>query len=201
MSHLKRPTLIVAFVALVLAGTGVADGASRLITGKQIKNNSVTGADIKRHSLATSDLSSSASRSLRGDAGPKGDAGAPGAPGPAGPPGPSVVNKLTRVTASMSVAPGDVNGPSAFCPSGQGIVSGGYITAGAGNGVFTQDSFGGSRWAVGYDNFDSTASADVTAVAYCAPSGQAAGPATRSAASSTDAFQEVLATQLAAHRR
>jgi hypothetical protein len=79
------------------------------------------------------------------------------------------------VTFKGSIAPGDINAVSVACPPGQTSVSGGAITAGAGY-VFSDDSFGGSGWSVGYDNYGGSVSADVTAVAYCAPSGQATAP-------------------------
>jgi hypothetical protein len=59
----RRPSgaMVVAVVALVssFAGPAVADEAARVakvITGQNIKNNSVTGKDIKNGSLTTSDL-------------------------------------------------------------------------------------------------------------------------------------------------
>lgn len=159
------PALAVATVALVVASTGSAVGAS-LITGRQVKNGSLTGRDIKNHSLTRSDVRGVGAR------GPAGPAGPAGAPGPAGPPGPTALAKLTRIQQNGSVAPGDVNGVSASCPPGMNIVSGGAMTAGAGV-IFAEDSFGGQGWSVLYDNSGSSVAADVRAVAYCATAGQA----------------------------
>jgi hypothetical protein len=71
--------MVVAMIALfvALSGTAVAT-TSALITGAQIKNNSISGVDIKNKSLTPTDFRGS----VRGPAGP---AGATGATGPAGP--------------------------------------------------------------------------------------------------------------------
>lgn len=76
-------TVVAAALALMLAaGTGAT--ASLLITGKQIKDSSVTSQDIKNRTLKVKDLSSKAQAKLKGATGP---AGARGAAGPAGPAG------------------------------------------------------------------------------------------------------------------
>jgi hypothetical protein len=78
MKGIRNPSLalIVAIVAVVLAGTGSAV-AARLITGKDIKNGSI----------GLKDLSKSARKSLQGGRGPQGAPGPGGAPGAAGAPG------------------------------------------------------------------------------------------------------------------
>src|SRR5215210_785475 len=60
--------------------------AARLITGKQIKNNSLTTRDIKNRSLLKVDFK--AGQLPAGSQGPKGDNGERGAQGDTGPPGP-----------------------------------------------------------------------------------------------------------------
>ena len=83
-------TIVAAAIALMLAaGTGAT--ASLLITGKQIKDGSVTSADIKNKSLKVKDLSTKAKTKLKGATGP---AGARGATGPAGPQGPAGTSGL-----------------------------------------------------------------------------------------------------------
>ena len=72
--------VLACLLVLGLVGAGTA-GAAKLITGKQVKNGSLTGADIKAGSLGTDRLSPGARASLKGDAGP---AGAVGPQGPAG---------------------------------------------------------------------------------------------------------------------
>lgn len=165
--------IAVAVVAMAIVGGGMA-GAARLITGKQIKDGSITGWDIKNHSLKPVDFKGSV-RGLRGREGaegPRGAQGPQGIQGPQGPAGPTVVNQLTRVELVGVIAPGAVNHVTASCPAGQGVVSGGYYANGTGT-VFYADSFAARGWAVGYDNVGSTVQADVTAVAYCGPAGQA----------------------------
>ena len=92
-----------------------------------------------------------------------------------GPAGPTVLGKLVRVESpELTVAPGDIDGVTAFCPPGHNVVSGGYISASADGEVFAQDSFGSaSSWSALLDNFDSSVAGTVNAVAYCAPAGQA----------------------------
>jgi hypothetical protein len=95
------PALVVAVLALVVALGGTATAASGLITGRQIAPSTVTGRNVKNHSLTASDLAPGTVRrgapgrtGATGPAGPTGAqgapgaAGAPGATGPAGPAGP-----------------------------------------------------------------------------------------------------------------
>jgi hypothetical protein len=89
------PAMVVALFALVLAiaGGALADPVatvSRLLTGKQVKNNSLTSADIRNKSLRLIDFRSAERRKLvgaqgpTGPIGPIGPAGAKGEPGVAG---------------------------------------------------------------------------------------------------------------------
>jgi hypothetical protein len=57
ISRLKIPTIVLAVVALVVGVGGGAMGA-KLITGDDIKNNTVTSSDIKDGTLVTKDLKS-----------------------------------------------------------------------------------------------------------------------------------------------
>ena len=102
------PVVLIAAVILTLSLSGGAM-AAKLITGKQIKDNSVASADIKNGSLKTTDLSAGAISDLQstgpagpqgdvGPAGPQGDAGAVGAAGAAGAPG--LVRAYARVLAT-----------------------------------------------------------------------------------------------------
>ena len=72
-------TAIVAGLSLVLVTGGTA-GAAKLLTGKDIKDNSITGADVRDRSLSPADFNGS----VTGPAGPQGAPGLPGAPGPKG---------------------------------------------------------------------------------------------------------------------
>lgn len=74
--------MVVSMLALFIAMSGTAIAAGNaLITGRQIANNSITGADVKNKSLKPVDFSG-AVRGARGAAGPVGP------PGPVGPQGP-----------------------------------------------------------------------------------------------------------------
>jgi hypothetical protein len=165
--------IAVAIVAMSIVGGGVA-GATRLITGRQIKDGSITGWDIKNHTLKPVDFKGSVRgpRGREGAEGARGAQGPQGIQGPQGPAGPTVVNQLTRVELVGVISPGAVSHVTASCPAGQGVVSGGYYATGTGS-VFYSDSFAARGWAVGYDNVGSSVQADVTAVAYCGPAGQA----------------------------
>ncbi len=87
-----RPAMLVALLAL-FAAVGGTSYAAIAITGKDIKDGSITTLDIKNRSLRSSDLGLSTLKGLKGDkgdpgaagpAGQKGDKGDPGAAGPAG---------------------------------------------------------------------------------------------------------------------
>ena len=69
------PSMMVAFVALFVAGAGTAT-AAKLITGKQIKNSSITSTDVRNGSLLRKDFRSAQL--------PRGPQGLPGVAGRAG---------------------------------------------------------------------------------------------------------------------
>ena len=84
----RRHGTAVAYLAL-FAALGGSAYAAVTVTGKNIKDGTVTGRDVKNSSLGTGKLSPSAVSSLRpglaGPQGEKGPAGPAGATGPAGP--------------------------------------------------------------------------------------------------------------------
>ena len=80
----QSPALIVAMLALFVALTGTAVATtSALIGSAQIRNNSITGLDVKNKSLTPKDFRGSI-RGPRGLRGLTGATGAPGAPGAKG---------------------------------------------------------------------------------------------------------------------
>jgi hypothetical protein len=79
--HIGKYVVILLAFGLVAAGTA---GAAKMITGKSVKNGSLTRADIKKGSLSADRLSASARASLRGQTGPQGPQGAQGVPGAPG---------------------------------------------------------------------------------------------------------------------
>ncbi|HEY1597706.1 MAG TPA: collagen-like protein [Thermoleophilaceae bacterium] len=73
---------VVATLALFLALGGGAFAATK-ITGKQIKNGSLTGSDLKKHSISLNRLKGKLPAGKTGAPGTPGTPGAPGAPGTA----------------------------------------------------------------------------------------------------------------------
>lgn len=97
-SRTALAVIVAALALIVSAGAGAT--ASLMITGKQIKDGSVTTKDVKNRSLKVKDLSAKARNKLRGatgPAGPRGATGATGATGPAGPAGPTGLQGLQGV--------------------------------------------------------------------------------------------------------
>ena len=84
----RRHTTAVAYLAL-FAALGGSAYAAVTVTGKNIKDGTVTGRDVKNRSLGTTKLSSTAVSSLTGKRGPAGPQGQKGQPGPIGPTGPA----------------------------------------------------------------------------------------------------------------
>jgi hypothetical protein len=74
---------VTATLALFLALGGTSYAALQ-ITGENVRNGSLTGADIKKHSVQLNRLRARLPQGSKGDQGPKGDQGATGAPGPKG---------------------------------------------------------------------------------------------------------------------
>lgn len=109
------PALIVAFVALFVAGAGSAT-AARLISGRSIKNNSVTTRDIRNGSLLRRDF-------RRGQL-------PAGAQGPAGRNGANGFGVLRYISRDFTVAPSAAAAQGTTpCPAGTYPTGGdAYIT-------------------------------------------------------------------------
>ncbi len=133
MTRIPRalPVVLIAAFALVLAFSGGAV-AGKLITGKQIKDNSVSTKDIKNGSLQSLDLSASTIAELQsgevGPAGPEGPAGAMGATGadgvagPAGPAGTNGVSGLEYVTGTVIIGAGVSDAVTVLCPGSKKVI-------------------------------------------------------------------------------
>lgn len=148
------------FVALAGSSTAAVDNVTALITGAQIKNNSVTGADVKNKSLTAADIKGR----LQGPPGARGSAGPAGVQGPPGPPG---IQRLVSATASKVVPLNVVDSVVALCPAGMVAVSGGFNTDSDGA-VFASYSQG-SAWFVGLDTRNGNFGGTVTAYVSCSP--------------------------------
>jgi hypothetical protein len=127
-----RKTLIACAVTALLVGGGTAT-ASKLITGKDIRNGSVTGKDIRKGSISENRLSRGLRAKIgrtisgspvpgqvgaRGPAGPRGAQGPKGAQGLKGDPGPKrssgnwgVINRNTIGSPSSELRSGPFEPP------------------------------------------------------------------------------------------
>lgn len=99
-------TATIAVVVLGLLALGTAT-ATKLITGKDIRDHSITGRDIKRGSIPLSSLRAVPTPGAVGPQGPKGNPGVVGAIGPAGPPGLSALDRVGTLSGPIpaSIAP------------------------------------------------------------------------------------------------
>lgn len=194
------PSMIVALLALFVAMTGTATATTAaLITGKQIANGSITGADIRNASIGKNKLVGT----FRGPAGPPGPAGSIGPAGPAGPAGVApdttqfykkaesdgrfLHGTVTVVAASGAIANNTIGVATATCPAGHQVLGGGgapwnvtnmYVTSSyplvnnADTPVLLADGQYGAAtaWRVVFRN-ETGGSAIAKAVAVCAPIG------------------------------
>jgi hypothetical protein len=120
MQPTSRTALAVVVAALALiVSAGAGATAARLVTGKDIKNGTVTSADVKNKSLKPRDFSARAKSRLRG---PTGATGATGATGPQGAPGISGFEVVTR-TVSIPGIIGGTGTVAAACPAGKKAIS------------------------------------------------------------------------------
>jgi hypothetical protein len=85
------PAMVVACIAVVLAMTGSAFAARALITGADVKNGSLTRADLSGRTLKslTGKRGPAGHDGFTGARGPQGDTGPAGPAGPTGPAGPA----------------------------------------------------------------------------------------------------------------
>lgn len=114
------PTTAVAFLVGVGVATAGTATAAQMITGKQIKNGSITAKDLSK-----------GLRKQLGVPGPVGPAGPSGPVGPAGPAGSvsTVVNRRFEMQGSIT-PPGQVGVLTGSCQSGERALSAGYTSGG-----------------------------------------------------------------------
>ena len=103
------PAMAVACLALFVALAGTAT-AAKLITGKAIKNNSISSTDIKNRSLLAKDFKRGQLR--------RGATGATGAPGPAGRNGSDGFGVLRYKTTAIDLEPSEAGIDFAVCDAG-----------------------------------------------------------------------------------
>jgi hypothetical protein len=147
---MKRTALALGVIALALALTGGAWAGKRyLITSSsQVKPGSLTGDDIKNHSLTLRDLSPSivgafvppspGSRGPAGPQGPKGDTGATGLQGPKGdagpqgPKGPPGIAAYQVFSTTQDFGPYGIGGAWCGAPNQTGLGNQGWVVIGGG---------------------------------------------------------------------
>jgi hypothetical protein len=174
------PSLVLSIIAVVFAVAGTATAASKLITGAQVKNSSLTGFDVRDKSLTKADFAGSivgpqgadGEDGLQGAPGPAGPAGAPGAPGPAGATGVANFVVAQDDTFLCSGATScSIDYAFAACPAGTKPFGGGVDTDayyGDFTGTIGRDSTTGQLgYVAAADNYGASSSAEVTAFAYC----------------------------------
>jgi hypothetical protein len=138
--------------------------------GGQVEQGRSRGpARPKGSARSTRSAGRTGAEGFQGPAGPPGANGAPGPPGPQGPPG---VQTVKGYELSGTIGPGAIDGISASCPAGEGIISGGAF---ASLGYIFLDRRVGNGWGIGVDNSDFALTANVTVYLYCAPGAVAAG--------------------------
>jgi hypothetical protein len=161
----RRHSTAVAYLALFVALGGSAYAAVT-VTGKNIKDASVTGRDIKNHSLGTSKLSAATISSLgqrgpagpqgpagdrgpagqngdrgqAGPAGPKGDTGPAGPDGPAGARGPSGFSGWEYRTVKLEIPPNSARRGRVGCSTGKVALGGGVSNVNYGASTYVWDS-------------------------------------------------------------
>jgi len=184
----RRHTTAVAYLAL-FAATGDSAYAATTITGKNIKDGTITGTDIKNRSLGTHKLSAAALGTLARTGGPAGPQGPKGATGPAGPKGatgpagrkgatgptgpagrqgPSGISGLEYVTNGRDLAPKVLGYDSVDCPGGKKALGGGVsVNNNNAHIINSAPADGGAGW-VGQVGNDSTVTITEFAWAICA---------------------------------
>jgi hypothetical protein len=129
--------LFVALAGNAVANHGGPHGPKGIVNAKDIQANSITGLEIKDHSLTAKDFKGkfprgpAGPRGLPGPPGPPGANGQAGAKGDKGDPGPPSLPAITYVkSANRTVNAGASDAVFVACPSGRPI-SGGVATSNA----------------------------------------------------------------------
>jgi hypothetical protein len=123
--RLRRwPLVALGIVALMLCSAGTA-GAAFLITGKQIKDGTLTSRDIRDHSLTAKDIKGGV---IKGPAGATGQTGDTGVGGGVGPAGPAAISAPVVVSNSFAVRGTKSADASVACPSSMVAIGGGAST-------------------------------------------------------------------------
>jgi hypothetical protein len=158
MIRIPSKATCISTVALLFAVTGTATAAG-LITGAQIKDNTVGSPDIRNNSIATQDVKNNSVTSLdvkdgslktsdfapgqlsTGPVGPAGPAGAPGATGATGAQGAPGVSALEIVSVQGALDSLSGKVVSVNCPAGKKLLGGGARLIGEAGNVALDESY------------------------------------------------------------
>jgi hypothetical protein len=119
-----RYAAVTSTLALVVALGGTSYAAVK-ITGNDIKDGTVTTADVKDHNLKLKDFSSSATHGLTGPKGAKGAKGDPGGKGDTGLTGPSDAYAVPSANSTLTGL-----GPTATVLGAVVLPAGSYVASG-----------------------------------------------------------------------
>ena len=179
----RRHTTAVAYLAL-FAALGGSAYAAVIVTGKNIKDATITGRDVRNQSLGTNKLSAAAVSSLTGQRGPAGPQGASGGRGPAGrngetgpvgpqgpqgqagPPGPSGISGRQYLTTRFDIPPNSARRGRVSCPAGKEALGGGVSNVTYGPSTYVWDSAPDGSSATGWEAGVFNEADDVTITDY-----------------------------------
>ena len=171
----RKPSasLIVAVAALVLAASGTAVAASKLVSGdklikkqslsgNRLRNHTITGRQINVRKLGTVPSATNADHATTAGSATSATNATTASSAP--------IAKVTYVASSASVSPGGAAVlVTATCPAGTTVIGGGGQVADEPN-AFVNDTFpnGKTGWSVDFIN-DGTSASNATTTAICAP--------------------------------
>lgn len=159
------PAMVVACLALFLAGTGTGAAVIKALPKNsvgtaQLKNNAVVSSKIKNGSLKTIDFA--VGQLPKGDAGPtgppgeKGEKGENGEKGDKGDPGANAATKIAvHFLNGPTVQQGGTTQAIAHCNAGERVVSGGSSLSGVTNGavlIYDGPNLEANGWTAAFRN-------------------------------------------------
>jgi len=170
MSKLFRRTpsapLVISILALVLAASGSAMAATKLVSGNSlIKQHSLSGNRLKNHTLTGTQINVSKLGTVPNAA----KAGSATTATSATTAGSAPISTVTYVTVDGNDPSDTVLPLTASCPSGTTVIGGGGSLSNESGIAYIDDSYpsGNAGWTVDFNNNGAAVSVTVTAI--CAP--------------------------------
>lgn len=158
--RLSAPAAVGLFAAGLLLSGATGAFAATVITGANVKDESLTGKDVKNGSLGLTEFSAGAKTGLKGATGATGatgPAGPQGAQGPQGAAGTSGISGYEQVATNKSVAANTSTSLSLSCPGGKKTLSMVGFWSGSNAAVqtvLTSDGLGGTVYTTGVPSSD-----------------------------------------------